>query len=126
MNGMSDTTHWLLLSSAWIGPTVYAYTLHRRIKKDEKQLASLAGAYNDALKLIQLEIERRDAQVKAFQRLTNQELIMEDMEKGARMREMRDANRNLLPRPDAGPPAKVYTPTLRAKVPRSTPKKSTD
>lgn len=126
MNGMNDTTHWLLLSSAWIGPTVYAYTLHRRIKRNEKHMASLAGAYDDALKLIDTEIQRRDAQVKAFHRLTDPQMIMEDMEKGARMREMYDANRTLLPRPDAGPPAKVYTPTMRAKVPKGNFKRPKD
>lgn len=115
---MSESLQWILLCSAWIGPTVYSFTLQKRIKQNEARLNALSTAYNSAIKLILTETKRREEHIKALKRLTDPFAIADDMEKGARMREMYDANRNTLPREDAGPPARVYTPTMRAKVPR--------
>lgn len=121
---MSEKIQWLLLCSAWIGPTVYSFTLQRRIKHNEARLNALSTAYNSAIKLILIETKRREEHTKALKRLTDPLIIADDMEKGARLREMHDANRITLPREDAGPPAKVYTPTMRAKVPKGNYKRS--
>ena len=116
---MIEQIQWILLCGAWIGPTVYSYTLARRIKQNESRLNLLSTAYNASIKLVLTEAKRREAHTLALKRLTDPDAIALDMEKGARMREMYDANRSTLPREDAGPPAKVYSPKLRANVPRS-------
>lgn len=54
-----------------------------------------------------------------YKRLADPEFIEAEMEKGARLREMKDANRTTLPREDAGPPAVVYRPPLRGAKPGS-------
>lgn len=54
-----------------------------------------------------------------YKKLADPETIEQDMEKGARLREMKDANRTTLPREDAGPPAVVHRPLLRGKKPGS-------
>lgn len=91
----------------------------REIKQLAKKLKALDAAYKAASKLIFVETKRKAEHIDALKRLTDPKLIEEDMEKGARLREMHDANRTTLPREDAGPPAKVYSPRLRAKVPKS-------
>lgn len=122
----TEQMQWVLLCSAWIGSTAYSFTLQNRIKKNEERLAALSTAYKAAIKLILTETKKRDEHARALKRLTDPDSIVEDMEKGARMREMHDANRSLLPREDAGPPAKVYSPRLRAKVPKATNKPTQD
>ncbi|AEL97987.1 hypothetical protein CL65_gp079 [Mycobacterium phage Patience] len=52
-----------------------------------------------------------------YKRLADPECIAEQMERGASLREMRDANRTTLPREDAGPPAVVHRPPLRGVKP---------
>ena len=106
--------------------TVYTYTLHKKINETRAKLNALSVAYGSAIKLILAETKRREEHKKAFSRLTDPEAIADDMERGARVREMYDANRNTLPREDAGPPAKVYSPRLRAKVPKSKYKNAQD
>ena len=54
-----------------------------------------------------------------YKQLADPERIEQDMEKGARLREMKDANRTTLPREDAGPPAVVHRPLLRGQKPGS-------
>lgn len=54
-----------------------------------------------------------------YKHLADPEQIEQDMEKGARLREMKDANRTTLPREDAGPPAVVHRPLLRGQKPGS-------
>jgi len=115
---MIENIQWLLLCGTWIGPTVYAYTLQKKISRNEGKLNVLSTAYNSALELILVEKQRREEHTKALKRLTDPFSIEEDMERGARTREMYDANRTTLPREDAGPPAKIYSPKLRANVPR--------
>lgn len=115
-----EEVQWVLLCTAWVGPTVYAYTLQKKIKQNEARLNLISTAYSSAVKLILSETKKRDEHAKALKRLTDPEAIVEDMEKGARMREMIDANRSTLPREDAGPPAKVYSPRLRANLPKRT------
>jgi hypothetical protein len=63
-----------------------------------------------------LEIERK--RTKFYKRLANPQSIEEEMEKGARLREMHDANRTTLPRDDQeGPAARVHRPKMRTKMP---------
>lgn len=116
---VQEYLQWAGLIVAWIGYSAYSYTLTKRIKYNESKLRLLSTAYSSAIKLIMTEIKRKDEHTKALKRLTDPESILEDMEKGARMREMYDANRITLPRENAGPPAKVYSTKLRANTPRS-------
>lgn len=123
---IAETFQWIGLVIAWIGYAVYCMSLHVRIKRNEIRIDDLATAYNSASRLLSLEIERKKNQLDALKRLTDPASIEEDMEKGARMREMYDANRTTLPREDAGPPAKIYSLKLRAKVPKAQHKTSED
>jgi len=52
-----------------------------------------------------------------YEKLADPAQIEADFEKSARAREMRDAQRTTLPRPDAGPPAKVWRPKMRGAKP---------
>ena len=113
-----ETVQWILLGLCWISSIVYYFIVRSEIKDLKAKHRNLAAAYKAASKLIFVETKRRTEHLKAAKRLTDPESIVDDMEKGARLREMYDANRTTLPREDAGPPAKVYTPTMRAKVPR--------
>lgn len=115
---MWETIEWIAIAISIAGFGYYCYMLQKRVVLLEQQFTTLQVAYKTALKLIMVEKERRSEHAKALKRLTDPEAILEDMKKGERMREMRDANRTTLPREDAGPPAKVYTPTLRANVPK--------
>jgi hypothetical protein len=108
---------------AWIVTGGYCIALRNRLDGLEQKFSLVDTAYKASLKLILTETERKKEHNKALKRLTDPEAIADDMEKGARLREMRDANRTILPREDAGPPAKVYSPKLRAKVPPSNYKK---
>jgi hypothetical protein len=78
-----------------------------RMKRLERQLKS-------ARKLIVAEAERRAKHAAAFDKLTDVDSIMEEMERGADIIEARNANRLTKVRLDAGPPAKVYRPKLRS------------
>lgn len=114
---------WLLFIAS-AGSYFCCFVLYKRIKELENNYKTLSLWYSAAYELIVTETNRREEHSKALKRLTDPEAIADDMEKGARLREMYDANRTTLPRDDAGPPAKVYTPTMRAKVPRSNYKRS--
>ena len=70
-----------------------------------------------ARKLISVETKRKQAHSDAFERLTDPESIAADMERGADIIEARNANRLTKPREDAGPPARVYRPPMRSKLP---------
>ena len=113
-----EKVQWILLGLCWISSVVFYFIVLSKIKDLDAKHRNLAAAYKAASKLIFVETKRRTEHLKAVKRLTNPESIVEDMENGARLREMHDANRITLPREDAGPPAKVYTPTMRAKVPK--------
>jgi hypothetical protein len=115
---MSEKLQWLLLVAGWTVPAGYSFILHKRLKLLEQDYKVLSINFSAAYSLISVETKRREEHAKALKRLTDPESIADDMERGARMREMRDANRTVLPREDAGPPAKVYTPTMRARVPK--------
>ena len=70
-----------------------------------------------ASELISLEAQRKRLHLQELERLTNQEEIIADMERGADIMEARTANRLTKPRPDAGPPAKIHRPkAMRRKV----------
>lgn len=114
----SEKLQWVALVGAWVGSSVYYFLLLKEIGEVRAKANAMEAAYKAAIKLILVETERRKYQAKAFQRLSDPETIAKEMENGARAREMYDANRTVLPREDAGPPAKVYTPSLRAKTPR--------
>lgn len=117
-----EILQWVMLVSS-IGYLGYAgYT----INESKKKIKEMQFAYAASLELIIAETKRKAEQKRVLQRLTDPESIADDMERGARAREMYDANRTILPREDAGPPAKVYAPKLRANVPRSTYKKKDD
>ncbi len=62
------------------------------------------------------EIERKRNYV--YEMMTNPDKIAEDMERGARLREMRDAHRTTLPRDDqVGQHARVFRPKIQRKDP---------
>ena len=115
---MSDNLKWIALLILELLQVIYTFTVDRRVRANEKKLNKLFIISASSVELIEKQSQLSSLQVLALKRLTDPEAIMEDMEKGARMREMYDANRTVLPREDAGPPAKVYSPNLRAKVPR--------
>lgn len=102
----------------------YSIFLYKKIKKTDQEIKQLILGYSASLELIIAEKNRREQHAKALNKLTDPSAIEEEMERGARVREMYDANRRTLPRENAGPPAKVYSPNMRAKVPRSGYKKS--
>lgn len=115
----SEKIQWVLVIQAWAGSIIYFAYLNKQLIAEKAKLSAMEAAYKAALKLIFVETQRKAEYTKALKRLTNPESIEEDMEKGARIREMHDANRTVLPREDAGPPAKVYSPKLRANLPKS-------
>ncbi len=115
----SEKIQWVLVIQAWAGSIIYFAYLNKQLIAEKAKLSAMEAAYKAALKLIFVETQRKAEYAKALKRLTNPESIEEDMEKGARMREMHDANRTALPREDAGPPARVYSPKLRANLPKS-------
>ena len=55
--------------------------------------------------------------IELYKHLGNPFAVEEEMEIGARRREMYDANRTTLPREDSGPPAVVHRPPQRAQKP---------
>lgn len=88
-------------------------------KQVEEYQNELGGMKKTVSNFIAKEMERKSAHSKAFERLTDPMAIMEEMERGADLLEARQANRLTMPRPDAGPPAKVHRPKLRSKLPSS-------
>jgi hypothetical protein len=70
-----------------------------------------------SIDLITAETIRQQAHADAFKKLTDVDSIMDDMERGADVMEARNANRLTKPREDAGPPARVYRPAMRSKLP---------
>jgi hypothetical protein len=114
----AEKLQWAALVGLWVGSTVYYFLLLKEIGEVRAKANAMEAAYKAAIKIILVETERKKYQTEAFKRLSNPETIANEMENGARAREMYDANRTVLPREDAGPPAKIYTPFLRAKTPR--------
>lgn len=120
----AEMMQWGGLITGWIGYGIYIHVLQKRINSIQQQYDALSIAYKTSLKLIMAEKERKNQHAKAFKRLTDPDAILEDMERGAQIVEMRNANRSSVPREDAGPAAKIYTPQLRAKVSKSSYKKN--
>lgn len=120
----SEILQWIGLCTAWVGYTAYSFSLQKRIKTSENNIKKLFLGYSASIDLIQAETKKREKHAEALNLLTNPEEIEKEMERGARVREMYDANRTTLPRENAGPPARVYNPKLRAKLPRSAYKKN--
>lgn len=119
---IAELAQWTVI----IGSVGYLGYAGYQINKSRKKIKEMELAYAAALALIIEETRRKKQHNKILKRLTNPESIAEDMERGARAREMHDAKRSVLPREDAGPPAKVYSPKLRANLPRSYYKKKDD
>lgn len=117
---MMEVLQWVVIG----GCVSYLIYAGYEIKQSKQKIKEMRLAYAAAMELIVTETHRRVEHAKALKRLTDPESIADEMESGARKREMYDANRNTLPREDSGPPAKIYSPKLRAKVPRSDYKKS--
>ena len=62
--------------------------------------------------------EYKKVRTKLYEELADPDKILEEMEKGARLREMHDASRTTLPRDDAtGQHARVFRPKMRGKLP---------
>lgn len=112
---MIQVVQWMMIfgSVGYLGYAGY------EIQQSKRKIKEMQLAYAAALQLIVEETRRRVEHTKALKLLTDPESIADEMERGARKREMYDANRTTLPREDSGPPAKVYSPKLRANVPRS-------
>ena len=109
---------WILfggLAGTWCGATCYAVW-------DAKRYNRLLEEFRTAQDLIEAETERKTAHTRAFEVLSNPDLIEEEMEKSARATEMRIARRTTLPREDAGPPARVYRPKIHKRYPKSWPR----
>lgn len=87
-----------------------------------KRYNKLSEEFESARDLIEAETERKESHTRAFEVLSNPDLIAEEMERSSEATEMRIARRTTLPREDAGPPAKVYRPKLHKKYPKSWPK----
>lgn len=103
------------LAATWVGAIGYGFWNAKRVKRLDRELHLARG-------LISAETERKETHTKAFQVLSNPELIEDEMEKSALATEMRVARRTTLPRDDAGPPAKVYRPKISKRYPKSWPK----
>jgi hypothetical protein len=103
------------LAGTWVGAIYFG-------RRQAKRIESLAEDLETARSLIEAETERKSAHTRAFEVLSNPELIEQEMEKSARATEMRIARRTTLPREDAGPPAKVYRPKIHKRYPKSWPK----
>jgi len=102
----------IVLNSISCGVLLAVVLFHgRQIRKIQKQV-------NEQMNEIGLaEIDRKNAHTEAFKKLTDPDWIQEEFERGADVMEARTANRLTKPREDAGPPAKVYRPQLRSKLP---------
>lgn len=96
--------------------------LKRSGRQNQEILNEMAEAYNSAVALIEAEAERKESHTRAFEVLSNPDLIAEEMERSSEATESRIARRTTLPREDAGPPAKVYRPKIKKKYPRTWPK----
>lgn len=68
-----------------------------------------------AIVLVSEETKRKVKHTEAFENLVDPDKIQAEMERGADIIEARQANRLLAPRPDAGPPARVFRPKLVGK-----------
>lgn len=91
-------------------------------KRNQQAIDEMAEAYNSAVALIEAEAERKESHTRAFEVLSNPDLIAEEMERSSEATESRIARRTTLPREDAGPPAKIYRPKIKKKYPRTWPK----
>ena len=65
-----------------------------------QQLDELTEVYNAACGLIEAEAERKESHTRAFEVLSNPELIAEEMERSSEATESRIARRTTLPRED--------------------------
>lgn len=68
-----------------------------------------------AIVLVSEETKRKQLHAQLYEDLTDPDKIQEDMERGADIVEARQGNRLLAPRPDAGPPARVFRPKFVGK-----------
>ena len=93
-----------------IGLSVIVILLLGKIREASRQIDQL-------IEIGLADIDRKNAHTEAFKKLTDPDWIQQEFERGADVMEARNANRLTKPREDAGPPAKVYRPQLRSKLP---------
>ena len=103
---MMNNVALVIIALGWLLFPLDLWVQRRHINRLEARIDLFSAVLNEAADLISLETQKKLAQKKAYERLTDPEAIVEDMERGARIREMKDANRRTLPREDAGPPAR--------------------
>lgn len=75
----------------------------------------LRKKFKDVNKLVSAETRRKIAHTQAFKNLTDEDKIQAEMERGADIIEARQGSRLLMPRPNAGPPARVFRPKYAGK-----------
>ena len=97
--------------------TVIIILSRHEINRSHDEIRDMRHLLVDAAKLISSETKRKISHTKAFDRLTDPDAIIEDMERTADIIEARQANRLHSPRHDAGPPARIFRPRIRAKLP---------
>jgi hypothetical protein len=96
--------------------------MRKAIKENAEFLQKMEEDFETARGLIEAETERKESHTRAFEVLSNPDLIAEEMDRSAEATEMRIARRTTLPREDAGPSAKVYRPKIHKRYPKSWPK----
>jgi hypothetical protein len=97
-------------TGALVSLGVAVYKLHNRIA--EAEAVKLA-----ALNLMNQERARKKAHEIAFEKLTDPDTIVAEMERGAVAMEALTAKRGRNVREDAGPHARIYRPRLQSKLP---------
>jgi hypothetical protein len=94
----------IMLISFTVVDNIHRYWFRRINKKIKCLEETMHGAEH----LIDVEAHRREAHTKAFEELTNPNVIVEDFETSAQKVEMLNAKRKRQIRPDGGPPAKIH------------------
>lgn len=97
-----------VLAILWVG------VIRPKVREKDRRVQELTRRSKE---LEQAMLEKERAHTEAFKRLTDPQLIEEDMEKSARAREMYDAGRTTLPRDEGTAHAVVHRPKLRAPKP---------
>jgi hypothetical protein len=110
---MTDTTLIIACIILLIPPMVYMYG--RLLQQITDLQIEVERIFEPAMALLSEETKRKAKHNGMLENLTDPDKIQEDMERGADILEARQANRLHQPRPDAGPPAKVFRPKFVGK-----------
>lgn len=89
---------------------ILVYLNYRTSQDNRAEIIDMVNWLESARNLISEETKRKVKHTKLYENLTDPDKIEEEMERGADIIEARQANRLHAPRPDAGPPAKVFRP----------------